>query len=58
MANRRGAGPITLLATAGLAVAGFYATVRFDGQLASISLFVMAFGIVLFFLALLGRVVQ
>lgn len=55
MAGRRGPGAVVLLGTIGVAGAGFYLSTAFEGQLSTIGPFIMAFGIVLFFLGLLFR---
>jgi hypothetical protein len=53
MAGQRGPGGVLLLTVAGLAAAGLYVATSFSGLVATFGLFVMVFGIVLFFLGVL-----
>lgn len=53
MAGDRGPGWPHFLFTVALAAAGFVVAVRLTGTISTIGVFLMAFGIVLFFLAVL-----
>lgn len=56
MARRQRVGTAVPFVAAGIAITGFYATVRFADGTAIAGLVLMAFGIVAFFLAVYGRI--